>query len=212
MYDHPDSKLQTKRAEYDHVRRCSTQSALNPTKKSDHLHYLQPKNCQLNLNPTLLTSLATTSPSQGINFAIGGSKSGQGNSFVPFLPLPGVLEQVKLLTSPVQELNSKLDSNALYAIWGGANDYLSSGVTNINQTVNNLTSAVGLLTQAGAKNIMVLNLPDLGKTSQALNAGTSSNLTALTEKHNATLESALIPFSSNPELNIIPVDVNNISQ
>ena len=166
---------------------------------------------QLNLKPSLLTSLATTSPSEGINFAIGGSKSGQGNSFVPFLPLPGVLEQVKLLTNPLPNLNTKLDSNALYAIWGGANDYLNAGLTDTNQTVNNLTSAVGLLTQAGAKNIMVLNLPDLGKTPQALNTGTSSSLTALTEKHNATLESALIPFSSNPELNIIPVDVKNLS-
>lgn len=166
---------------------------------------------QLNLKPTLLTSLATTSTNQGINFAIGGSKSGQGNSFVPFLPLPGVLEQVKLLTSPVQQLNSKLDSNALYAIWGGANDYLISGVTDTNQTVNNLTSAVGLLTQAGAKNIMVLNLPDLGRTPQALNTGTGANLTALIEKHNTTLKSALLPFSSNPELNIIPVDVKNLS-
>ncbi|BAZ13906.1 GDSL family lipase [Calothrix sp. NIES-4071] len=165
---------------------------------------------QLNLEPALLTSLATTSPSQGINFAIGGSKSGQGNSFVPFLPLPGVLEQVQLLTSPLQKLNTKLDSNALYAIWGGGNDYLS-GVTDTNQTVNNLTSAVGLLTQAGAKNVMVLNLPDLGRTPQALNTGTNANLTALTEKHNTTLKSALLPFSSNPELNIIPVDVKNLS-
>jgi phospholipase/lecithinase/hemolysin len=164
---------------------------------------------QLNLKPTLLTSLTTTSPSQGINFAIAGSKSGQGNSLVPFLPLPGVLEQVKLLTNSLPNENTKLDSNALYAIWGGANDYINAGITDTNQTVNNLTSAVGLLTQAGAKNVMVLNLPDLGKTPQALNAGTSSNLSALTERHNTTLKSALLPFSSNTGLNIISVDVNN---
>ncbi|KAB8330575.1 SGNH/GDSL hydrolase family protein [Scytonema tolypothrichoides VB-61278] len=156
----------------------------------------------IGLTPTLFANLSTQTPTQGINFAFGGSLSGQDNAFVP--GAPGVLKQVDTFLAN----NQKADSNALYAVWGGGNDYLFGQNPNVNQTVSNLSNAVGALAQAGAKNILVFNLSDIGKTPLAVRTGNSSNLTTLTNAHNAALASALFQLSNNnPSVNIIPVDI-----
>ncbi len=159
----------------------------------------------IGLTPTLFTNLSTKTPTQGINFAFVGSLSGQDNAFVP--GAPGVLKQVDTFLAN----NQKVDPNALYAVWGGANDYLFGQNPNPNQTVSNLSNAVGALAQAGAKNILVFNLPDLGKTPIALRTGNTSNLTTLTNAHNAALASALGQLNNNnPSVNLIPVDINSL--
>ncbi|MFN6463577.1 MAG: SGNH/GDSL hydrolase family protein [Nostoc sp. DedVER02] len=158
---------------------------------------------ELGLTPSPYITLNPTIPNQGINFAVGGASSGQGNAVVPNAPLPGVLEQVGLLT----QANQKLDPDALYAVWGGANDYVFGQATNTAQTVQNLSDAVGLLASAGAKNILVFNLPDLGKIPLASATGISSNLTALTNEHNKELADELDKYSNNSDLNLISVDV-----
>ncbi|MEH2286656.1 SGNH/GDSL hydrolase family protein [Nostoc sp.] len=162
---------------------------------------------QLGLKPSPYITLNTTIPNQGINFAVGGASSGQGNAVVPNAPLPGVLEQVGLLTQPILQANQKLDPNAIYAVWGGANDYVFGQASNAIQTVQNLSNAVGLLASSGAKNILVFNLPDLGKIPFASATGLSSNLTSLTNDHNKRLAEELGKFSNNSDLNLISVDV-----
>ncbi|OYD88563.1 GDSL family lipase [Nostoc sp. 'Peltigera membranacea cyanobiont' 213] len=165
---------------------------------------------QLGLTPSPYITLNPAIPNQGINFAVGGASSGQGNAVVPNAPLPGVLEQVGLLTQPILQANQKLDPNALYAVWGGANDYVFGQATNTTQTVQNLSDAVGLLASSGAKNILVFNLPDLGKIPLALATGQSNNLTALTNEHNKELAEELDKFSNNPDLNLISVNVSSL--
>jgi len=162
---------------------------------------------QLGLNPTPYLISNPNISNQGINFAVGGANSGQGNAIVPNVPLPGVLEQVGLLTQPILQANQKLDPNALYAVSGGANDYLFGQATNAAQTVQNLSDAVGLLASSGAKNILVFNLPDLGKIPFAFATGLSSNLTGLTDDHNKRLAEELGKFSNDSDLNLISVDV-----
>ncbi len=164
----------------------------------------------LGLTPTLFTALqdTTTIPKQGINFAFGGSDSGLGNAFIP--SAPGLLAQVGLFTQRLQANNQKADPKALYSVWAGGVDYLFSGITDPKQTVNNILSSVTLLAQAGAKNILVFNQPDLGKIPYASNTGASSLLTALSTEHNALLADGLKQFSAaNPGVNIISVDVNS---
>ncbi|MBW4593867.1 MAG: SGNH/GDSL hydrolase family protein [Brasilonema angustatum HA4187-MV1] len=158
----------------------------------------------IGLTPTLFANLSTQTPTQGINFAFVGSLSGEDNAFVP--GAPGVLKQVASFVGN----NQKVDPNALYAVWGGGNDYLFGQNPNVNQTVSNLSNAVGALAQAGAKNILVFNLPDLGKIPLAVRTGNSSSLTTLTNIHNAALASALGQFSNIPGVNIIPVDINSL--
>ncbi|MBD2567766.1 SGNH/GDSL hydrolase family protein [Anabaena lutea] len=167
----------------------------------------------LNLTPTPFTTLGspplnTTILNQSINFAVGGASSGLGNAVFPNVPLPGVLEQVALFTQPFLTTNQKLDPNALYAVWGGGNDYVFGAAPNTNQTVQNLSTAIDSLAKAGAKNIMVFNLPDLGKTPLALATQQSQNLTALTIDHNNKLAENLSLFKSNKsDLYLINVDV-----
>ena len=165
----------------------------------------------LGLTPTLVTSLpqdfSTIPPTQGINFAFGGANSGKGNAVVPSVPLPGVLEQVGLFRQSLIATNQKADPNALYAVWGGGNDYLLGGVTDVNQTVKNLSDSVGALASAGAKNILVFNLPDLGRVPAA--TVNPSALTNLTLEHNQKLAAALSNFNSNG-VNIITIDTNSL--
>lgn len=83
-------------------------------------------------------------------------------------------------------------------------------MTDPNQTIGNLSNAIAALTQAGAKNIAVFNLPDLGQLPSAIATNTSEQLTQLTNLHNAGLEQALNGFDANPDVNIIPIDVNSL--
>ncbi len=167
----------------------------------------------LNLTPTPFTTLGTppfdtTIFNQSINFAIGGSTSGSGNAVIPSVPLPGVLGQVNLFTQPFLSTNQQIDPNALYAVWGGGNDYLFGGNLTTDQTVINLSTAIDSLATAGAKNIMVFNLPDLGATPFAFATEQSPTLTALTIDHNNKLAESLNIFKSNkPDINLFNVDV-----
>jgi outer membrane lipase/esterase len=97
------------------------------------------------------------------NLAVGGATSGtlNVNSALIGLPLPGLQTEINSFTTASGAANP----NALYVVWAGANDYLG-GSTDSTTVVNNLSNAVTTLTANGAKNIMVVNLPDLGKTTQ----------------------------------------------
>ncbi|MGB6300045.1 MAG: SGNH/GDSL hydrolase family protein [Rivularia sp. (in: cyanobacteria)] len=165
---------------------------------------------EIGLTPTTFIPPQTNIPTDGVNFAVSGSSSGSNNALDPDSGLPGVLGQVGLFTQNLQQNNQPADPNALYTVWGGANDYLFSGVTDPNQTVSNLSDAIGTLTQAGAKNIAVFNLPDLGQLPSAIASNTEAQLTQLTLAHNALLEQALDGFDGNSNVNIIPVDVNSV--
>jgi phospholipase/lecithinase/hemolysin len=165
---------------------------------------------EIGLTPTTFIPPQSSIPTDGVNFAVSGSSSGLDNALVSDSGLPGVLGQVSLFTQTLQANNQQADPNALYTVWGGANDYLFGGVTDPNQTVSNLSNAIGALTQAGAKNIAVFNLTDLGQLPSAIATNTSAQLTQLTQSHNALLEQTLDGFDGNSDVNIIPIDVNSL--
>lgn len=65
------------------------------------------------------------------------------------------------------------DPNALYTVFGGANDFLSLGPSDdpaaaIGIAVSNLLTGIGGLMSAGAQHFLVVNLPDLGLTPRSL--------------------------------------------
>ncbi|MBF2068198.1 SGNH/GDSL hydrolase family protein [Fischerella thermalis] len=168
---------------------------------------------KLGLSPTLVTELQNNTPTEGINYAFGGSSSGLGNTLVPESLLPGVLGQVGLFTRSLRESNQSADPNALYIVWGGGNDYVFGNVTDVSQPIANLSRSVALLALAGAKNIMVVNLPDLGKLPLTSGQENSSQLTSLSRKHNIALAATLInSLSAIPGVNIIPINVNSLFQ
>ncbi|WP_337885111.1 SGNH/GDSL hydrolase family protein [Fischerella thermalis] len=167
---------------------------------------------ELGLFPTLFTELKNSTPTDGINYAFAGSSSGLSNTFVPESLLPGVLGQVGLFTRSLRESNQSADPNALYIVWGGSNDYVFGNVTDVSQPTANLSRSVALLALAGAKNIMVVNLPDLGKLPLTSGQENSSQLTSLSRKHNIALAATLSSLSAIPDVNIIPININSLFQ
>lgn len=147
-------------------------------------------------------------PQQQTNYAFGGANSGSDNTLVPGLQgLPGLQQQI----DSYKATNTSADPNALYVVWAGANDYLSSSTTNPAVPVNNLSTAINSLADYGAKNVMVVNLPDLGKLpGTSGNTQVSTGLSALSQAHNSGLAANLNLLSQQSDVNIIPVDVNSL--
>lgn len=140
------------------------------------------------------------SSKQTNNFAYGGSTTANvGNSYVPSL-----LNQVQSFTQTHQKTNS----DALYVLWAGANDYLQ-GVSSATIPVKNLTIAINSLTDVGAKKILVGNLPDLGHLPATRTSTNSVNLSALTQAHNQGLRRSLkILSQQHSDLEIVVLDAN----
>jgi len=150
---------------------------------------------------------ATTN--QSVNFAFGGAETGFSGigEFGEFLP--GLLTQVAGFTNDLIVSDQMADPNALYILWSGATDYLNIDPPNPTQVVGNIETALNSLYNFGARNFLVLNLPDLGKIPQSLSldSSLSTGLTDLTEQHNSVLDSSLNVLSQSlPDINLISVD------
>lgn len=177
----------------------------------------------------------------GSNFAVLGSATGpviQADGTVyrnymtfrynPLLPDVGMDDQVGAYAS----LYGAANPQALYFLWGGANDaYLAledpgidqndalqmsaiAGATAL-QAANNLGNQILFLASLGARNFLVPNLPDLGQTPDAVlgslggvyGSAYASSLTLYTEVFNTTLATLLGTFDADPFLRIIGFDV-----
>jgi len=97
--------------------------------------------------------------------AVAGATTGTVNTNGPY---PGMTDQFNtyIAAGPV-------DPNALYTVWGGANDFLFLGPDDdpaaaIGIAVSNLLAGIGGLMAAGAQHFLVPSLPDLGLTPRAL--------------------------------------------
>ena len=142
-------------------------------------------------------NLSTTSN----NFAFGGATSGTSN-INPALPGLTTELDVFLRTSPT------VDPNRLFVVWAGANDYLGGRQTNPAVTVGNLSTAIQRLTAAGATQIVVPNLPNLGKLPASLGIPALAGLDPLSAAHNSVLSASLRSLaSSNPNISIVPTDL-----
>ncbi|MEH2067006.1 MAG: SGNH/GDSL hydrolase family protein [Nostoc sp.] len=144
------------------------------------------------------------------NFAYGGATTGSKNIGIP--SLPGLQQQINSFTSANPSANPK----GLYIIWVGVNDYLDyffGEIPNTTQTVNNLSVAMTSLAAVGAKNFLVVNLPDLGKFPvTGGNNQDSELLSRFTSAYNSSLTANLNFLSQqlSPDINIIPLDVNSL--
>ncbi|MDY7016410.1 MAG: SGNH/GDSL hydrolase family protein, partial [Cyanobacteriota bacterium] len=165
-------------------------------------------------------------PVDGVNFATGGATSGLENTLdIP--GLPSLQQQIAAFVTPLQIANQLADTNGLYIVWGGGNDYLPTESQTFtpfetpDATIQNLTTAITALASVGAKHILAVNLPDLGTTPRALgndplvplSAGdpTPLELNNVTEAHNAELLDALDSLrQSFPSTHFLTYDVNSV--
>ena len=140
------------------------------------------------------------------NFAFGGATSGTLNTIDP--TLPGLTTQLDRFfkTSP------KISPDRLFVIWVGANDYLGGKQSNPTVTVGNLSTALQRLIDAGATQLMVPNLPDLGINPASTNSlSQSKRLTELSTVHNRLLKASLATLAQkNPQISIIAIDVRRL--
>ncbi len=146
----------------------------------------------------------------GTNYAAGGARVGI-NSTGALGPIPSLATQTNnYLTAN----GGRADPNALYTVWGGANDLFAitnagaDPVTTISNAVTSETNIISQLTNAGARYILVSNIPDLGVTPafRALGPAAQANGTALTINYNTALFNSL---TSNG-LRVIPLDSFNL--
>ena len=146
----------------------------------------------------------------GTDFAFGGAGLVNNSSAGPIPTLP---QQLGLYLTAT---GGQADPNALYQVWGGANDIFYLTGTSTDPTtlaVGTATAAgteLGMLGQmqtAGAKYVVVYNLPDLGKTPAfaAQGAAAVAGGSQLAVLYNSTLSSGLSQLSAGG-LNVIPVN------
>lgn len=86
--------------------------------------------------------------------------------------------------------HDKADSDSLFTVWMGSNNYL--GVPEDEEEVTRLVVAgiekeLVRLADHGAKHIMVVNLPDLGRIPMARELESEKEMSSLTNKHNQKL-------------------------
>jgi phospholipase/lecithinase/hemolysin len=161
----------------------------------------------LGLNPTTFATLPPNSsiPADGINFSFIGATTGSENIASGF---PGIETQVDTYINLLN--GQRADEDGLYLLWGGANDFLGGFPTNPQETASNLSESITKLANAGARDIVVFNLPDLGDSPIGRSQG-SEGLNQLTQSHNALLAQNLAQLSQAfPQTNIISFDVNTL--
>uniref|UniRef100_A0A1I7Y3L1 Autotransporter domain-containing protein n=1 Tax=Steinernema glaseri TaxID=37863 RepID=A0A1I7Y3L1_9BILA len=107
--------------------------------------------------------------------------------------------------------NGRLDGQALYTVWGGANDLFAAVKDPFNMSrivadsVGNQAALVNALSQAGARYILVPNIPDLGMTPEFSGSPISAGIaTLLSDSYNQAFTQQLATSSAN----IIPLNVS----
>lgn len=142
----------------------------------------------------------------GTDFAYGGAQTGTTVFHTAnATDLTGSAGQV----SQFEAAHATADPKALYTIWIGSNDLLaaikapaSQIPTGIGQAVANVDGAIAALAAEGAKNFLILTVPDLGKTPDAIAGGPAAQAgaSALAVAFNATLLNGSGPIPSLPSL------------
>jgi len=167
-----------------------------------------------------LTSQLGLPSSSLYDYAVGGSTSGYNHSD-PRLPparFPGLLTQIQDYTTEFPQA----DPNALYIIGSGSNDtgdlttLLSNPSTipaKVATTVGNIDSAVTTLVANGARNILVVNVPDFGKVpgaTSALPPQVLPFLTGLADADNTALAASVQNLNSALDAKISLLDLYSL--
>src|SRR4051812_49417744 len=149
-----------------------------------------------------LAKLARSTTSGGTDFAYGGAKT-SGTSFPDNLFVQDIDDQVG------QYLGSRTaNASTLYTIFAGANDMLE-GQTNISIPISSLQSSINRLITAGARNLLVFNLPPLGNAPRFnTNQTTLIQYNTRTQQFNTALATMLDSVhASNPAVTVNRFDV-----
>ena len=165
--------------------------------------------------PVWVEILADYYGAQLYDFAYGGATTGMDNYRVDLVGTgwSGLTWQVG--QSDIQDMvfgdsttPGLAMADTLFTVWAGGNDFLAGGdaETAVDQLISNLDVLKGL----GAQNILVPNLPDIGKTPSfygTLAAGAASDFT---EEFNLKLAQGLQSFANHFSGTVYTMDVYGI--
>lgn len=119
--------------------------------------------------------------------------------------------------SVAQQVQSYLSGHTpsatdLFTIQGGADDF-GAGVLDPTVPANSLRDDISALLAAGARHVLVMNLPPLGKTPAYVGTPLESFATGLSDAYDSTLSNDLtILRASNPQATISLLDANALFQ
>lgn len=154
----------------------------------------------------LLPARQADNDGSGTNYAVGGARTVTQDLY----PNRIIARYITTVTSQIAQHLAKqptLDPNGMYPIWAGANDILASLQTNaaalaapatqaatvqtvladVQTAAENTAGLVSTLLDAGAGTVMVLNLPDLGRTPLANQQKSQAIMSGATLKFNTVL-------------------------
>jgi len=145
----------------------------------------------------------TPSLAGGTNYAYGGGETGSSLFHTANASdLLGTSGQIAQFSA----VHATADPNALYTIWIGSNDLLDipTGATSsqiasdIGTAIANIDTAIGTLATEGAKNFLIVTVPDLGKTPGAIAGGPAveAGASALSASFDTTLVNGAGPIPS----------------
>ena len=118
--------------------------------------------------------------------------------------IPGVVEQITAYL--INETNS-LSEDALFIIWAGGNDCLN-GDRDYEASISNLNNAMALLAQAGARHILLLNLPDLGAIPDTQDSDEYIYASEFSVNFNGALADLIDTFSTeHPQIGVYEYDI-----
>ncbi|HJW45322.1 MAG TPA: autotransporter domain-containing protein [Lysobacter sp.] len=145
----------------------------------------------------------------GTNYAAGGATIVVGAGFPPTPPTQFAPSLTTQINTYLATHGGQADANALYTVWGGANDlfFTLNGATTPQQFLGAAGQQVGLvatLQNAGARYILVPTMPDVGTTPFGLSQGPagSAGITALVDGYNQTLFGGI----AQQNLRVVPLD------
>ena len=162
-----------------------------------------------------LPGLLGVPDSNVVNFAFAGAESGMTNSHPRYAQLftslnVGALHQVDRAVAM-----RAVGPNSLAVYFIGGNDYRYHALTVPPQTlvtrvIGNINTGISTLAQAGQKNFVVLNLPNMGYTPAARVLGASDAFGQLAAAHNAALAQAVDGLESRLGVDITLVALDDL--
>ena len=153
---------------------------------------------------------AAPTPGSGTNYAVGGARVGE-DAVGDLGYTPSLTTQMNVYLAAN---GGQADADALYTVWGGANDLFAvaqgaPAEATIGAAVAAQVGIVGTLRGAGARYVLVPTIPDVGLTPNFNgNPVASGQGTALATAYNQALFGGL----AQAGLSVIPVDTFNFLQ
>ena len=149
----------------------------------------------------LSSSIGSGVATSGANRAFGGAQTGSGYAY---LLIPNVGTQISNYLANVQ---ATIPSNAVVSLWAGGNDFLY-GTANANTIANNMEAHIRQLAGAGARTLVVPNLPPLEDTPeiQSRSASQQANIRNGVIDYNNQLANIIVNLRAELGITIHTVD------